>query len=264
MKERRNGNLFDWLFFGLLTCLSVVFALGLAREHRISTLSAPIEAGISPGLRAADAVEIARRVAARFRYVDEHGPVGRAAPWPLRTDADYLLVGGDCGAAAAAIAAIFVSRRVPFRIVQVNVVAGEASHIMVEALDDGQHWVLLEPLGGHGFPSQLDGLLLGIDAIRALPSDQRGWLGEDHRTGAFSLYNPYRRTNWARLGPLADVVRAVAGDEAMRETSITAVMMKAERWLAEAALLAMTVLVATRLLAPMLKRIKWRRIVRIA
>ncbi len=200
-------------------------------------------------LRVADTMEVARRIASRFRYVDDYGPVGNAAPWPLFTDADYLLIGGDCGAAAAAIATILISRGHPFRILQVNVVAGGAKHIMVEAQDDDQRWVLIDPLGGHGFPSPRDGRLLGIEEIRALLPDQRTSLAEEFRAGDYSLFNPYRRTNWTRLGPLAGIAQAVAGDEAMRETSFRAVMMQAERRLAEFALFGVILLVIARLLA---------------
>ena len=106
---------------------------------------------------------------------------------------------------------------------------------MFETPDEAGRWVLLDPLEGRAFPRPQDGRLLGIDEIRALPPDERAWLPEEYRGGAESLFGPYRRTNWARLGPLAGVVRWVAGDEWTRETSLRVVMLKSDHWLTEGA-----------------------------
>lgn len=239
---RWNLSSIRWLYGGLIVCLVVVSALGVAREHRASVLSAPIFAGISAELRFADALEVTRRVASRFRYIDEHGPLGDAASWPLRTAADHLLTGGDCGDAAGALGAVFISRGRSFRIIQVNLAAAGASHIMLETPDDAQRWVLIDPIEGHAFPRPLDGRLLGIEEIRALPDSERAWLADEYRSGESSLFTPYRRTNWTRLGPLADIVRAVAGDEWMREHSLRAAMLQADRRLTESAMVAMVLL----------------------
>ena len=168
---------------------------------------------------------------------------GAGAWWPLRTDADELLTGGDCGHAAAALGAVFVSRGRPFRILQANVGVNGASHIMFETPDDAGHWVLLDPLHGHGFQRPSDGRFLAIDEIRALPPQNREWLAEEYRTGDLSLFAPYRRTNWVRLGPLADMVRAVKGESWMRETSVRVVVLRADRGITQGAALLIGLLV---------------------
>lgn len=239
---RWNRSLSGWRYRALMAGLMVAIALLVARQYRAAVLTAPITAGMPAGLRADDTVEAARRVAARFNYIEQHGPVSDAAPWPLWTDADYLLTGGDCGGAAGALGAAFVSSGRPFRIIQVNVGPEGASHIMVETPDDAGRWVLLDPLVGHGFPSPRDGRLLGIDEIRALPVAERGWLAEEYRGGEYSLFAPYRRTNWARLGPIAPVVAAVAGDEWMREVSLRSKILGADRPLTEGAAAAVLLL----------------------
>jgi hypothetical protein len=109
--------------------------------------------------------------------------------------------------------------------------------------------VLLDPLQGHGFPSPSDGRLMGIDEIRASPRHERAWLPEEYRDGGdLSLFAPYRRTNWARFGPLAVVIRAVAGDEWMQETSLRVVILRADRIVTESALFAVVLLVIASLL----------------
>jgi hypothetical protein len=114
---------------------------------------------------------------------------------------------------------------------------------MFETPDDAGRWVLLDPLQGGGFPRPKDGRLLGIDEIRALPLHERDWLAEDYRVGGnLSLFSPYRRTNWARLGPLASVIRAVEGDEWMQQTSLRVVMLKADRLLTEGEVFAIVLL----------------------
>jgi hypothetical protein len=243
------------LYWALMAGLVVAVMLGSARLYRESVLSAPINEGISNDIRLDNALELARRVAARFRYIEEHGPVGEVSPWLLRSDADYLLTGGDCGRAAAALGAVFVSRGRPFRVLQANVGPNGAGHIMFETPDDAGRWVLLDPLQGRGFPSPSAGRLLGIDEIRALPVHERDWLAEEYRNGDLSLFAPYRRTNWARLGPLAGVLRAVEGDAWMRETSLRAVVLRADRGLTGAAtfvllLLAIAGIVARRSFPP--------------
>jgi hypothetical protein len=230
------------IYWALMAGLVVAVMLGGARVYRESVLSAPINEGISSEVRLDNALELARRVAARFRYIEDHGPVGDVSAWLLRSDADYLLTGGDCGRAAAALGAVFVSRGRPFRVLQANLGPNGAGHIMFETPDDAGRWVLLDPLEGRGFPSPRDGRLLGIDEIRALPLHERGWLAEEYRSGDLSLFAPYRRTNWARLGPLAGVLRAVEGDAWMRETSLRVVMLRADRGLTEGAVLALLLL----------------------
>ena len=242
------------LYWALIVCLVAISALGAARERRVSALSAPILIGIPTERRLVNALEITRRVAERFRYIEEHGPAGDVAPWPLRTDADYLLTGGDCGQAAEAISAIFISRRQPFRIIQVNLGEAGASHIMIETQDDAQRWVLIDPIEGHGFPRPLDGRLLGIEEIQALPTDERAWLAEIYREGDWSLFTPYRRTNWTRLGWLSDVVREIEGDERMQNISLRAVMLEADGRLADGAEVTLILLAIVGMLA---RRSSW-------
>jgi len=243
-----------WLYWGLMGSLAALAALGVAREYRASGLVAPISEGIPDDRRLAYALEIAARVADRFRFIEDHGPLGEPAAWPLRTDADKLLTGGDCGQAAGALGAVFISRGRPFRIIQINVGQEGAGHIMLETKDDEQRWVLIDPLDGHGFPGPEDGRYLGIDEIRAFPVEQRGWLAEEYRSGQESLFGPYRRTNWARLGPLADFVRTLQGDEWMDATSLRAAMLVADRSLAEIAALLVALLVLARMLPALLRR----------
>lgn len=239
-----------WLYWSLMAGLAVVVALGVVREYRASVLAASIDPGIPAEFRFAKTLEVTRRVAARFRFMDEHGPVGQVAPWPLRTDADNLLTTGDCGRAAGALAAVLLSRGQSFRIVQVNLDADGANHVMVEVRDDARRWVLVDPSEGRGFARPQDGRFLGIDEIRALPPAERTWLPEKYRDGGdYSLFTPYRRTNWARLGPLAEVVRAVKGEAWMHEVSLRAVMLEAERRLTEVAAAAILLLAIARVLA---------------
>jgi hypothetical protein len=238
-----------WLYWGLMAGLVLVVVLGVVREHRASVLSASIDPGIPAEFKFAKTLEITRRVAARFRFIDEHGPVGIAAPWPFRTDADNLLTTGDCGRAAGALAAVLLSRGQAFRIVQVNLDADGANHIMVEVQDDTRRWVLVDPSEGRGFARPRDGRYLGIEEIRALPPGERAWLPEKYRDGDYSLFTPYRRTNWARLGPLADVVRAVKGEAWMHETSLRAVMLETDRRLTEVAAASILLLAIARVLA---------------
>lgn len=238
----RGRNFIRWLYWAVMAGLVVAVALGVARQYRASGLTASINVGIPTELRLEHALEITRRVAARFQDIEVHGPVSDTAPWPLRTDADYLITGGDCGHAAGALGATFVSRGQPFRVIQVNVGPSGASHIMVETPDDTGHWVLLDPLGGHGFPAPWDGRLLGIDEIRALPVGERGWLAEEYRGGDYSLFAPYRRTNWARLGPFARVFAVVKGDQWMREVSLRSKILGADRPLTAGAAVAVLLL----------------------
>ena len=233
--------------------LLIAAALGGARVYRASVLSAPINDGVSSEIRIGNALELTRRVAARFKYIEEHGALGTPAPWPLRTEADHLLTGGDCGAAAAALGTVFVSRGRPFRILQANVGAGGAGHIMFETPDDSGRWVLLDPIEGHGFPRPSDGRLLGIEEIRALPESERTWLPEPYRDGEYSLYAPYRRTNWARLGVMANLVRTVEGDAWMNETSVRVAVLEADRNLTAVALFALA-MIAVIAVAPRLRR----------
>lgn len=220
-----------------MTGLLLAVALLGARQYRASVLTAPI----IQGLRIDDAEEATRRVAARFRDIEERGPVGTPPPWPLRTEADNLLTGGDCGSAAGALGAAFVSRGRPFRIIQVNVGPEGAGHIMVETPDDDGRWVLLDAVEGRGFPDPRDGRLLGIDEIRAFPVDQRGWLAEEY-LGEYSLFTPYRRTNWNRLGPIAGAVAAVGGEQWMTETSLRSEILASDGPLTVAAVVAMLLL----------------------
>lgn len=220
-----------------MTGLLLAVALLGARQYRASVLTAPI----IQGLRIDDAEEATRRVAARFRDIEERGPVGTPPPWPLRTEADNLLTGGDCGSAAGALGAAFVSRGRPFRIIQVNVGPEGAGHIMVETPDDDGRWVLLDAVEGRGFPDPRDGRLLGIDEIRAFPVDQRGWLAEEY-LGEYSLFTPYRRTNWNRLGPIAGAVAAVRGEQWMTETSLRSEILASDGPLTVAAVVAMLLL----------------------
>ena len=113
---------------------------------------------------------------------------------------------------------------------------------MVGTQDDYHRWVLIDPLGGHGFPRPLDGRHLGIEEIRALPIEARYWLADAYRTGDWSLFMPYRRTNWSRLGPLEDVLGVVFGESRMDEVSLRASMIEAEHRLLEIALAAMALL----------------------
>jgi hypothetical protein len=215
-----------------MASLVIAIVLGAVRLHRASLLTASINQGISREIRFDNALEVARRVATRFRYIEEHGAMGGVAAWPLHTDADYLLTGGDCGKLAGALGAVFVSRGRPFRIIQINVGAEGASHIMFETPDDLGRWVLLDPHDARGFPSPDTGRLLGIEEIRALPADQRQWLAEEYRNGGHdSLFGPYRRTNWARLGPLAEAVHWAAGDEWTRHTSLRVAVLRSDHWL---------------------------------
>ena len=118
---RRERNFIRWLYWALMAGLVVAVALGVTRQYRASELTAAISAGMPTELRLDHALEITRRVASRFQDIEVHGPASDTAPWPVRTDADYLLTGGDCGHAAGALGATFVSRRQPVRIIQVNV-----------------------------------------------------------------------------------------------------------------------------------------------
>ena len=240
LKDRRFNRRLYW---AVMAGLMVAVGLNVSRLHRASLLTAPINEGISSELRLDNALELTRRVAARFRDIEEHGPIGEVPAWPLRSDADYLLTGGDCGNAAAALGAVFVARGYPFRVLQANIGVHGAGHVMLETPDDAGRWVLLDPIQGRGFPRPNDGRLLGIDEIRALPLRERDWLPQDYRTnGDLSLFSPYRRTNWARLGPLAGVIRAVEGDEWMQQTSLRVVMLKADRLLTEGEVLAIVLL----------------------
>lgn len=226
-----------------MTGLLLTVALLGARQYRAAVLTAPITQGLWAGLRIDDAEEATRRVAARFRDIDERGSVGTPAPWPLRTEADNLLTGGDCGSAAGALGAAFVSRGRPFRIIQVNVGPEGAGHIMVETPDDDGRWVLLDAVEGRGFPDPRDGRLLGIDEIRAFPVDRHGWLSEEYLGGGeYSLLAPFRRTNWNRLGPFAGAVAAVRGEQWMTETSLRSEILASDRPLTEAAVVAMLLL----------------------
>jgi hypothetical protein len=222
--------------------LVVAAALGGARLLRAAVLSAPINEGISSEVRLDNALELTRRVAARFHHIEEYGPIGDVAPWPLRSDADDLLIGGDCGHAAAALGAVFVSRGRPFRILQANVGPRGAGHIMFETPDDTGRWVLLDPIRGVGFQRPGDRHFLGIDEIRALPPQERGWLAEEYRTGSLSLFAPYRRTNWARLGLLASAVRAVEGERWMNETSLRVWVLKSDRLFTEGSVIAIVLM----------------------
>ncbi|MDP3717858.1 MAG: hypothetical protein Q8T13_08870 [Acidobacteriota bacterium] len=234
------------LCLGVMVGLMCVVGIAAARVHRASVLSASINEGISSEIRLDNALELTRRVAARFRHIEEYGAVGEVAAWPLRSEADYLLTGGDCGRAAGALGAVFVSRGRPFRILQANVDEQGAGHIMFETPDDAGRWVLLDPIEGRGFQSPIDGRFLGIDEIRALPLHMRDWLPEEYRDGELSLFSPYRRTNWTRLGALASVVRATAGDEWMRQTSMRVVILKSDHLLLTGGSLAIFLLVFAR------------------
>lgn len=206
--------------------LVLVVGIGAARVHRASVLAAPFNEGISSEIRLANALELTRRVAARFQDIEERGPVGAVPSWLLRSNAEALGTGGDCGRAAEALGAVFVSRGRPFRILQANVGEHGAGHIMFETPSDRGRWVLLDPLHGFGFQNPKDGRYLGIEEIRALPPHERDWLPEEYRDGDLSLFAPYRRTNWTRLGALAGVVRAIMGDEWMQGASLRVVMLK--------------------------------------
>src|SRR5262245_43914888 len=216
----RQGPATRRLYWSLMAVLLFAGGIGAARVHRASVLAAPINEGISSEIRIANALELTRRVSARFHDIEEHGPVGEVSSWLLRSDADYLLVGGDCGRAAAALGAVFVARGRPFRLLQANLQSNGARHILFETPDDDGRWVLLDPLYGHGFSKPGESRLLGMDEIRALPREERGWLEDQYRSGDLSLFTPYRRTNWARLGPIAAVLRVVEGDAWMQETSL--------------------------------------------
>lgn len=231
------------LYLGVLVGLMFAVGIAAARVHRASVLSASINEGISSEIRLDNALELNRRVAARFRDIEEYGAVGEAAPWLLRSEAEHLLTGGDCGRAAVALGAVFVSRGRPFRILQANVGELGAGHIMFETPDDAGRWVLLDPIEGRGFQSPIDGRFLGIDEIRALPLHMRDWLPEEYRDGELSLFSPYRRTNWTRLGVLASVVRATAGDGWMQETSMRVVILKSDHLLLAGGSLAIFLLV---------------------
>ncbi len=233
----------------LTGALLAAVLLGAARQHHASIVEEPFNQGISEGHRIADALMISRRVADRFRDIEAHGPAGEPSSWLLRSNADRLLTGGDCGDAALALGALFVSRGLPFRIVQVNVGEMGANHIMVEARDDDGRWVLIDAIEGRAFSRPGDSRLLGIDDIRALPPGDRDWLPEIYRDGDYSLFGPYRRTNWSRLGPLAAAVRAVAGDAWMQETSVRAVLLRADRALVIWPLLALVLVAVARLFA---------------
>ena len=230
------------LYWVVMAGLMAAVGLGAARLHRAAVLSAPINDGVSSEVRLDNALELTRRVAARFRYIEEHGPVGEVGAWPLRSDAEHLLTGGDCGNAAAALGAVFASRGRPFRVLQANVGVHGAGHVMFETPDDSGRWVLLDPIEGRGFVRPIDDRLLGIDEIRALPLHERDWLPEDYRSGNLSLFSPYRRTNWARLGPLAGVLRAVEGDQWMQETSLRVLLLRADLFLTEGAVFAVLLL----------------------
>ena len=221
-----------------MVLLLAATALGAARLHHAALLTASINAGVSSEVTLANALEVTRRVAARFHHIEEHGPSGEAAPWPLGSDADYLLSGGDCGKAAGALGAVFASRGRPFRVIQVNLGKGGAGHIMFETPDDDGRWVLLDPIVGSGFPLPQDGRLMGIDEIRALPVGQREWLAAEYRDGADSLFAPYRRTNWNRLGPFAGMVRWGAGETWTTQTSLRAVILRSDFWFTESAAVA--------------------------
>lgn len=240
--NRRGQRAVSRLYWALLIILAVAAGIGGARLYRASLLLAPMTDGLSSDVPIDNALELTRRVADRFRSIDAHGPLGNAAPWPLRTEADYLLSGGDCGGASGALAALFVSQGRRFRILQANVGPQGAGHIMVETPDDSGRWVLLDPLAGHGFPSPRDGRLLGIDEIRELPAGERDWLTPQYVDGDLSLFSPYRRTNWARLGPFADVIRALKGDDWMRETSLRAAIIRSDRWLTIGAVAALLII----------------------
>ena len=223
------------LYWVLMALLAAAASLGAARVHRASVLTASINQGISSDVTLGNALEITRRVAERFQQIHEHGPIGEVTPWPLRSDADYLLTGGDCGKAAGALGAVFVSRGRPFRVIQVNLGKNGAGHIMFETPDDDGRWVLLDPIVGRGFPRPQDGRLLGIDEIRALPVSERQWLPEEYRDGPDSLFAPYQRTNWARLGPIAGVVKWSAGEAWTRQTSLRVAVLRSDYWVTEGA-----------------------------
>jgi hypothetical protein len=237
------------LYWAVMAGLLLVVGLGAARVQRATSLTASINEGVSAEIRLDNALELARRVGERFRHVDEHGPFGYAAAWPLRSDADYLLTGGNCGQAAGALGAVFASRGRPFRVIQVNVGPQGAGHIMFETPDDAGQWVLIDPFEGHGFRSPVDGRYLGIDEIRVLPEAERGWLPEEYRTGDSSLFTPYRRTNWARVGPLAGALRRIKGEQWMHDTSLRAMVLKADRIALEAAVVALVMLAIAGLVA---------------
>ena len=215
--------------------LAAAASLGAARMHHASLLTASINEGISSEITLGNALEITRRVAERFHHIEAHGPAGEVGPWALRSDADYLLTGGDCGRAAGALGAVFVSRGRPFRVIQVNLGSNGAGHIMFETPDDAGRWILLDPIVGRGFARPQEGRLLGIDEIRALPVGERQWLAAEYRDGADSLFAPYQRTNWTRLGPFAGVVRWAAGEAWTRRTSLRVEMLKSDYWLTESA-----------------------------
>src|SRR5262245_40079963 len=80
-----------------LAALACVCAVGLTREWRVHQLTAPFIEGLHAPLSDRDLRYLAKAVSQRFKAIAERGPLGQAAVFPLRTEADYLLIGGACG-----------------------------------------------------------------------------------------------------------------------------------------------------------------------
>lgn len=210
---------------------AALIVIGLFREWRLTSLTAHLRAGLSSVGDEATFAEATARVYRHFmtfRNPKPDDPVGTALPFPLGTEADNILTGGgcSCGETSGALGIVFRQMGQDFRIIQINVVNGGPSHIMVEAKASSGRWALLDPTTGMVFRHPGDGHLMSIEEVQALDESARATLPEYYRT-EWSLFGPYRRTNWERIPWLRTLVKLfVRNEEKFKQISLRAMLIE--------------------------------------
>jgi len=181
----------------VLRILLVLTALlGLAREWKAHTVTQDIRAGLTGPVDGTMLEQINARVG---RHFVEGSGVARqhSRPLILRTAADRLWEGGgQCGDAVLAMAAVLDVMDVPFRILQLDVRANGANHVLLEAKSDDGKWLLFDPLRQTAFRHPQSAALLTLEEARALPLHQRLVMDPLYVT-RWPLTAPVRRTSWA-------------------------------------------------------------------
>lgn len=210
-------------FFAI--AMAVLVVLGVASEARSARTTHAFRRALEVPRELRALVAVTAEVGRRFEEIREGRFPSRPVAW-LGRSASRLESGGVCGDAAVALGAVFDQAGQPFRILQLNVGPTGAAHVVVEAVDSDGRWILLDPLMSRAISDRRTGRPLTLDEARGLGAEAQVALPPEYVDGAFSLFAPFRRTNWSRLGPLARPLEWLVGRPRFDEISLRAILIE--------------------------------------
>ena len=236
-----------------LALLALVASGGVTREVRARFLLQAVLEGVAEDKRTLTYQVLAGRVSETVLDINAHGPRGSSWPWVMRSSAAALIHGGACGDAALAMGGALDQLNLPFRILMVNVQGWGATHVMVEAQDEGGRWLLVDPLGGFLVRHPTTGAPLTLDETRSLPQELAAQLPERLRPGReWTLFARNERTIWNNFGPVGRAIEAMLPADVRETFCLRAFLIEPGYEVASlCALIAVAMLLARRLGGPM-------------